>query len=331
VIVTLRAGADADTVRRELAALGLWTRRFEHDDAVCFLVEAHSSSVDARALGAIAGIESVATARSSHPLVDAQPRAVRVGRVIIGVGAPPVFMVGPCSVESEEQIRAAARRLAPLGAQFLRGGAFKPRTSPYEFQGRGAVALRWLRRAADDVGMHVVTEAMSAEDAPVVAEHADLVQVGSRNMHSYALLRAVGQTGRPVLLKRGMAATVEEWLNAAEYCLLHGAKSVVLCERGIRSFDPSTRNVLDLGAVALLAHVHRLPIVVDPSHGTGRRELVPALARAAMASGAAGLMLETHDSPGDALSDGPQALLPAQVATLLAELRPRATEVAAHA
>ena len=202
------------------------------------------------------------------------------------------------------------------GATMLRGGAFKPRTSPYSFQGHGPRALVWMRRAADSCGLGVVTEATSPEDVPAVAEIADLVQVGSRNMSSFGLLRAVGRAGKPVLLKRGMAATIEEWLLAGEHLLVHGAPAVIFCERGVRGFDGSTRNLLDLAAAALLAHVHKLPVIVDPSHATGRRDLVAPLALAAVAAGAAGILVETHDDPGAALSDGPQAISTTELAAL---------------
>ncbi len=317
MIVTLQSAADPAAVQRALAERGLWVRRLDGGDRVCFAVEPHSSSVTREALLGIAGVAAVAEAPSAHPLLDAQPPRVRVGAVEIGAGAPPVWMAGPCSVESEAQIREAAAALAPLGVRFLRGGAFKPRSSPYAFQGHGARALPWLRRAADEHGLAVVTEAMAPEEVPAVAAHADLVQVGSRNMQNFALLRAVGAARRPALLKRGMAATVEEWLLAGEYLLAHGASAVVFCERGLRGFDPATRNLLDLGAVALLAHVHRLPVICDPSHGAGRRELVGPLARAALAAGAHGLLIETHADPGRALSDGPQALRPHEFAALV--------------
>jgi 3-deoxy-7-phosphoheptulonate synthase len=235
----------------------------------------------------------------------------------------PVLMCGPCSVESQEQVSVIAAHLARLGVAFLRGGAFKPRTSPYAFQGHGAEALVWLRRAADAHRMQVVTEALAEADASIVAEHADVVQIGSRNMQNYALLKAVGRTQKPVLLKRGMAATLEEWLQAGEYLLAGGAPGVIFCERGIRGFDPSTRNLLDLGAVALLAHVHRLPVIVDPSHGVGRRDLVAPLAAAALAAGAAGVMIETHDDPAHALSDGPQAVPLADIGGLVTDLLQR--------
>ena len=319
-VITLREGADVALVVRTLVGLGLWVSPLrEQSDAATrqLLVHEYSAALPTDRLLRIDGVAGVAEHATAHPKLDAQPPVIEVGGHRIGSGEPPTWMAGPCSVESESQIVAQAARLGRLGVHFLRGGAFKPRTSPYAFAGHGRDALRWLRSAADAHGLKVVTEAMDTEEAAAVAEVADLVQVGSRNMHNYALLRAVGRTGRPVLLKRGMAATVEEWLLAAEHCLFHGAAGVVLCERGIRSFDSSTRNVLDLGAVALLAHVHRLPVVVDPSHGVGRRDLVVPLARAALAAGAAGILVETHDDPGSALSDGPQALPPEDLRALV--------------
>jgi 3-deoxy-7-phosphoheptulonate synthase len=322
MIVSLEHEADADVVRRALAAKGLWVAAVERahaGGAVHLVIAPYSAAVDAAEVARIPGVRTVSMEDSRHPRVDAQGPVVEAGGARIGTGRP-VFMCGPCSVESEEQIASLAARLSPMGVAFLRGGAFKPRTSPYAFQGHGEVALRWLRRAADAHGMRVVTEALSEGDAAVVAEYADLVQVGSRNMGNYALLKAVGRTGRPVLLKRAMAATVDEWLLAGEYLLVHGAKGVVFCERGIRGFDGVTRNLLDLGAVALLAHVHRLPVIVDPSHASGRRDLILPLARAALAAGAAGVMIETHEDPGRALSDGPQALVPDQLREVLATL-----------
>ncbi len=324
MLVTVKAGADPARVRTELAARGLWVEPLiDATGRTHFLIARHSAAVDAAGVAAIDGVDAVALAKEPNPLCARQGQGsepVRVGQVGFGRGAAPVLMAGPCSVESEVQVHAMAAQLAPLGARFLRGGAYKPRTSPYSFQGHGEPALRWLREAADAHGLLVVTEAMGAEEAALVARYADLVQIGSRNMHNYALLRVVAQAGKPVLLKRGMAATLEEWLGSAEYCLLHGAPQVIFCERGVRGFDDRTRNVLDLGAVALLAHVYGQPVIVDPSHGAGRRDLIAPLSRAALAAGAAGLMIETHDDPGRALSDGPQALTAAELAPLAAEL-----------
>lgn len=309
MIVTLHRDADVERVRRALSALGLWTTPFRGGGgARHLLVRPGSATIDAATLAGVDGVADVAESPSTHPRVDALPPEALVEGVRFAPDAPPVVIAGPCSVESREHVADVAARLSALGVRALRGGAFKPRTSPYEFQGRGAEALRFLRDAADASGMIVVSEALSEADAPLVAEHADLVQIGSRNMHASALLRAVGRLGRPVLLKRGMAATLEEWLHAAEYCLDAGAPSVVFCERGIRGFDVNTRNLLDLASVALLRHVHGLPVVVDPSHAVGRRDLIAPLARAAVAAGALGLLVEVHDRPGEALSDGPQAL-----------------------
>jgi 3-deoxy-7-phosphoheptulonate synthase len=320
MIVSLKAGADPAAVLGELVSRGLWVSHVERSvtpgGAVHYVIAPHSAAVGIDEIAEIEGISSVSTARSPHPLVDRLGPVVEVAGVVIGDGEP-VLMCGPCSVESEAQARAIAERLAPLGVRFLRGGAYKPRTSTYSFQGHGEPALAWLRSAADATGMKVVTEALSEASVPFVAEHADLVQLGSRNMQNYALLKAVGRAGKPVLLKRGMAATLDEWLASAEYVLAAGSPAVVFCERGIRGFDDSMRNLLDLGAVALLTHVHRLPVIVDPSHGAGRRDLIIPLARAALAAGAAGLMIETHDDPARALSDGPQAVPLASIAATL--------------
>lgn len=286
-----------------------------------FYVEPGSARVSASTLGAIEGVASVAREPSPHPMVDRQGPAVEVSGVAIDARSGPVLMAGPCSVESEAQIHGLAPRLAELGVTFLRGGAFKTRTSPYSFQGHGEAALRWLREAGDATGLRVVTEILGADQAPVLARHADLIQIGSRNMQNPALLAAAAAEGRPILLKRGMAATIEEWLLAGEYCLLNGADGVVFCERGIRSFDATTRNLLDLGAVALLAGVHGLPVIVDPSHATGRRDLLLPLSRAAVAAGAAGVMVETHPDPGQALSDASQALPLDEFAELAAAVR----------
>jgi len=322
MIVSLKRGAEVSKVLRELTARGLWVSSLQGsaDQPALLLVAPHSAQVDPAELGGIDGVAEVAVAKSAHPRVAAQPERLDIGGVPIGKGAPAVWMCGPCSIESEAHALETAQRLRPLGVTFLRGGAYKPRTSPYAFQGHGAVALGWMRRAADATGMKVVTEALGEEHVAPVAEHADMIQVGSRNMQSYALLKAIGRAAKPVLLKRGMAATLEEWLLAGEYLLASGAPSVVFCERGIRSFDATTRNLLDLGAVALLAHVYRQPIVVDPSHAAGRRDVIAPLARAALAAGASGLMIETHAEPGRALSDGPQAVPLTDLCRLLAEL-----------
>jgi 3-deoxy-7-phosphoheptulonate synthase len=322
MIVSLRSDADAARVQRELAARGLWVARVERDRAgraAHYVIAPWSARVDVDELARVEGVAGVTSSSSPWPLVEKQGPSVDVAGVRLG-GARKALLAGPCSIESEAHVRDVAARLAPLGVSFLRGGAFKPRTSPYAFHGHGEVALGWMRRAAEAHGLRVVTEVMSEADVPIVAEHAHLVQIGSRNMSNFALLHAVGRTGRAALLKRGMAATIEEWLLAGEHLLSSGASAVVFCERGVRSFDESTRNLLDVGAVALLAHVHGAPVIVDPSHGAGRRDLVLPLARAGLAAGAVGVMVEVHDDPASALSDGPQALAVAELARLAGEL-----------
>jgi 3-deoxy-7-phosphoheptulonate synthase len=232
---------------------------------------------------------------------------VRVGSVEIGAGEP-VVIAGPCSVESYDQLVATAEAVKSAGAVMLRGGAYKPRTSPYDFQGLGVEALELLRRVGEETGLPIVSEVLSTDDVELVADHVDMLQVGARNMQNFALLRRLGQVRKPVLLKRSPAATVKEWLLAAEYVLAGGNGQVVLCERGIRSYDPELRNTLDLAGMALARQLSHLPVIADPSHGTGRRDLIPAMSRAALAAGADGLIIEVHPDPANALSDGMQSL-----------------------
>jgi 3-deoxy-7-phosphoheptulonate synthase len=232
-----------------------------------------------------------------------------------------VLMAGPCSVENEEQILAVARALTTSGATVLRGGAFKPRTSPYAFQGLGQEGLALLSKAREQTGMAVVTEVLDPQAVGLVAEYADILQIGARNMQNYPLLRAAGRAGIPVLLKRGMSATVRELLLAAEYIVNEGEPRVILCERGLRTFDDHARNMLDLTAVVSVHELSHLPIIVDPSHGTGVRTKVPAMARAAVASGADGIMVEVHPDPPNSVSDAAQALHPDEFAELVVELR----------
>ncbi len=322
MILTLHEDADVAAAKRALADLGLQVGATERNErGIVHLVLASVGVAPAADLvRQIPEVATVGETTSAHPRVDAHGPIARVGTQTIST-LSPVLMSGPCAVESEAQIHRIAREIAKRGATFLRGGAFKPRTSPYSFQGCGRDALGWLRDAARENGMLAVTEVMSERDVEVVAEHAELLQIGTRNMYNYALLKAVGACGRAVLLKRSMSATIEEWLLAGEYLLAHGAASVVFCERGIRGFDNNTRNLLDLGAVALLSHTYRLPVIVDPSHAAGRRDLVLPLASAAFAAGAAGVMIETHDDPGNARSDGAQAIAPRALENLAPYLR----------
>lgn len=251
---------------------------------------------------------------------------VKVGTVDIGAWKL-VIIAGSCSVESREQLLEVARAAKRLGASLLRGGIFKPRTSPYEFQGLGEAGLRLLVEAREETGLPVLTEVLEPERVDLVAKYADMLQIGARNMQNFSLLRAVGKSKMPVLLKRGMMSTIDEWLQAAEYILLEGNPNVVLCERGIRTFEKATRNTLDLSAVPVLRKQTHLPILVDPSHATGSRDLVAPMARAAVAAGADGLMIETHHNPEAALSDSQQQLDLRQFASLMEELEPVAKAV----
>jgi 3-deoxy-7-phosphoheptulonate synthase len=256
------------------------------------------------------------TSREFHP----QDSVVPVNGIAVG-GKRLVIMAGPCAVEGREELLEAARAVKDAGAQMLRGGAFKPRTSPYSFQGLGEEGLRYLAAAREETGLAVVTEVMSPEQVPLVSTYADILQVGARNMQNYALLHAVGEAHRPVLLKRGMMSTIEEMLMSAEYILSHGNERVMLCERGIRTFEKYTRNTLDINAVPLLKQLSHLPVIVDPSHGTGKWELVAAVSRAAVAAGADGLLIEVHPHPSAAMSDGAQSLKPEPFAQLMLELK----------
>ncbi len=252
-------------------------------------------------------------ARASRTIVQL-PNGATFGGEVLAICA------GPCSVESREQIEATAQAVAASGANVLRGGAFKPRTSPYAFQGLGAEGLKLLRDAADRFGMSVVTEVLDPRDVALVAKHADMLQIGTRNMQNFTLLREVGDAHKPVLLKRGLSATIEEWLLAAEYLLVAGNADVVLCERGVRSFDSATRNLLDLASVPLVHSLSHLPVIVDPSHGTGLAKLVAPMAAAGLAAGADGLLVEVHPDPPAAASDGPQSLTFEQFEALMGRL-----------
>lgn len=269
------------------------------------------------------GVEKTVRITEKYKLVSRdfqmEDTIVDVGGVKIG-GDHLVIMAGPCAVESMEQLREAARCVKEGGAHFLRGGAFKPRTSPYDFQGLAEKGLEMLRTAADEQGLKVVTEIVDREDIDVIGKYSDVFQVGARNMQNFQLLKALGKASKPVLLKRGLAATISEWLNAAEYIMDGGNTNVILCERGIRTYETFTRNTLDLSAVAAVKELSHLPIIVDPSHGTGRWRMVRPMARAAVAAGADGLIIEVHPHPEAALSDGDQSLTPKNFNRLMSEL-----------
>ena len=277
------------------------------------------------------GVESVVPISRSYKLVSREARSersiVRVNDRVSFGGEQIAIAAGPCSVESREQLDLTAASVAKSGANILRGGAFKPRTSPYAFQGLGEEGLRYMREAADRTDLAVVTEVLDPRDVALVARYADILQIGARNMQNFTLLREVGGVRKPVLLKRGLAATIEEWLMAAEYIVAAGNHDVVLCERGIRSFDPATRNVLDLAAVPVVQGLTHLPVIVDPSHGTGVRALVAPMSLAAVAAGADGLIIEVHPNPAAAFSDGPQSLTLPNFEELMGRLRTLAAAV----
>ena len=245
---------------------------------------------------------------------------VSIGDVRVG-GEEVIVMAGPCSAESEAQVEATASAVKRAGAKILRGGAFKPRSSPYSFQGLGEEGLKMLRAASDRHDLKLITEVMEVSQIELIEKYADVLQVGARNMQNFSLLRELGHATKPVLLKRGISATIEEWLLSAEYVLAGGNRNVILCERGIRTFESYTRNTLDISAIPVVQQLSHLPVVVDPSHGTGRRDKVASMARAAVAAGADGLIIEVHCDPDHALSDGAQSMFPAQFERLMAELR----------
>jgi 3-deoxy-7-phosphoheptulonate synthase len=244
-----------------------------------------------------------------------------VDGAVIG-GDEFIVIAGPCSVESEKQILTTAAAVARAGAKLLRGGAFKPRTSPYDFQGMELEGLKLLRRAREETGLSIITEVMSDRDVELIAEYADILQIGARNMQNFALLKTLGKAGKPVMLKRGLSSTIKELLLSAEYVVSHGNPNVILCERGIRTFETVTRNTFDIGAVPVLNEMTHLPVILDPAHATGKSSLIPALARASVAVGADGLMVEVHPCPEEAFSDGPQSLTIEQFNQLMRDIDP---------
>jgi len=314
VIVTLNNGctvAEKAAVIRFVEGQGLRVHVGETGEATVVSVIGNYSSALVDGVRTMTGVESVSLDAPVYPLVALQskpgPSVVKVGDVAFGA-EPVVVIAGPCSVESGEQLKRVAHGVAGAGAVMLRGGAFKPRTSPYSFQGLGEEGLEFLAEARAETGLAVVSECVAPDDIETMNRYVDMLQIGARNMQNFRLLSAVGEQPNPVLLKRGMMSTIEELLLAAEYVVAAGNPRVVLCERGIRSFDNATRSTLDLAAVPVLKEKTSLPVIVDPSHAAGRRSLVPSLAAAGIAAGADGLIIEVHDRPEEALSDGAQSL-----------------------
>ena len=328
MIIVLRAGAsdeEVEDVCRRIVAMGYAPHTIRGTlRTVVGAIGDDRGKERLRALESLECVEAVTPILQPYKLASREvrhdPTEVRVGDVTIG-GKTIVVMAGPCSVESRSQLLETAERVKAAGAHVLRGGAFKPRTSPYAFQGLEEEGLKLLAEARRESGLPVVTEVMTIDKVDAVAEHADILQIGARNIQNFPLLRRVGEAGKPVLLKRGMATSIQEWLLSAEYVLSRGNPNVILCERGIRTFETTTRFTLDLNAVPVVKRLSHLPIVVDPSHGTGHWEYVEAMAMAGVAAGADGLIIEVHPRPDEALSDGPQSLKPERFVALMARVR----------
>jgi 3-deoxy-7-phosphoheptulonate synthase len=334
MIIVMRSGVSAEeveAVRRRIVEFGYQPHTIVGEfKTVVAAVGEERGKADLRLLEAMETVESVMPIQQPFKLASKEtrqaPSEVRVNGIAVG-GAKVVVMAGPCSVESEAQVLEVADAVKAAGASILRGGAFKPRTSPYAFQGLKEAGLKHLALARKHSGLPVVTEVLETESVELVAEYADILQIGARNIQNFTLLRRVGEMGKPVLLKRGMATSIQEFLLSAEYILSAGNPHVILCERGIRTFETTTRFTLDLNAVPVLKKLSHLPVVVDPSHGTGHWDLVAPMAKAAVACGADGLIIEVHPRPEEALSDGPQSLKPTKFAQLMRELKPVAEAV----
>ena len=334
MLVVMQHGAaqsEVDRVVKVITEMGYEARPMPGAQRTAIGIVGNDGRIDGSRLAALPGVVQIIHVTQPYKQVSREWRSEStVVTIAPGVtfGADEVpIIAGPCSVESARQIIEAAQMARDAGATALRGGAFKPRSSPYAFQGLGKKGLEFLDMARRETGLPVVTEAMDDEGAHLVAEYADCIQIGARNMQNYSLLKTVGRIGKPVLLKRGMAATITDLLLSAEYILAEGNEQVILCERGVRTFDPATRNMFDLTAIPTVHKLSHLPIIADPSHGTGIRDRVTPMARAAVAAGADGVIVEMHPHPDTALSDGAQSLHPDQLATLIQELRAVATAI----
>jgi 3-deoxy-7-phosphoheptulonate synthase len=327
VLVVMRQGATAEQVRGVVEAVearGFKAHAIPGAQRTAIGITGNKGALDAPVFESLPGVLEVIPVSHAYKLVSREVKredtVVRVGGVAVG-GDALVVAAGPCAVESREQALTIARAVKAAGAHLLRGGAFKPRTSPYSFQGLGEEGLKILAEAREDTGLPVVTEAVDIEGLELVERYADAIQIGARNMQNFSLLRRAGRARKPVLLKRGLSATLEEFLMSAEYILSEGNYEVILCERGVRTFSDFSRNTLDLAMVPAVKDISHLPILVDPSHGTGRRDKVAPLSRAAAAVGADGLIIEVHHDPNRALSDGPQSITPDMLDALMRDLR----------
>jgi 3-deoxy-7-phosphoheptulonate synthase len=334
MIVSMKRGASRaqiDAVCERIREFGYKIHSSEGEERVIIgAVGVGDVTACLESLQSMAGVEQAVRISAPYKFVSREYRAAKTripitdgfGRTIEVGGDEFVVMAGPCSVESEAQILASAEGVAASGARLLRGGAFKPRTSPYDFQGMEVEGLKLLAKARERTGLAIVTEIMSDRDVELVAEYADVLQVGARNMQNFTLLKALGKAGRPILLKRGMSSTIKELLMSAEYITAHGNPNIMLCERGIRTFETATRNTCDIAAVPVLNELTHLPVILDPSHATGKRSLVPALSRAAIAIGADGIIVEVHPQPEKAISDGAQSLHLPEFRKMMEDLRP---------
>jgi 3-deoxy-7-phosphoheptulonate synthase len=327
MLIVMDSAATAEDVRRVVEAvegLGLQAHPIPGAQRTAIGITGNRGAVESAAFENLPGVAEVIPVTAPYKLVSRETKredtVVSIGGVPVG-GAKVVVVAGPCAVESEKQALEIGRRVREGGATLYRGGAFKPRTSPYSFQGLGEAGLKILAKVRAETGLPIVTEVLDTETAELVAEYADCLQIGARNMQNFTLLKKIGRMRKPVLLKRGMSATIEEFLLSAEYLLSEGNYEVVLCERGVRTFANHTRNTLDLSVIPYVKRISHLPILVDPSHGTGKRLKVLPMSRAAIAAGSDGLLIEVHDHPEAALSDGPQALLPEMFAQLMEEVR----------
>lgn len=327
MIIVMRMGADAHevgTVIQRIRDLGYRPHVSSGTEKVIVGIIGNDRPVDPENFLSLSGVENVVPILKPYKLASREFKpedtVIRVNDSLIG-GHDVTFMAGPCSVESREQTFEIARRLRDMGVKIMRGGAFKPRTSPYAFQGMGEDALRILADVREELGMAIITEVMAPDEVAMVAQYADILQIGTRNMQNYRLLEEAGRQSKPVLIKRGMSSTIEELLLAAEYVLAQGNTQVMLCERGIRTFERATRSTFDLNAIPVLKSLTHLPVIADPSHGTGRWDLVAPVSLGAVAAGADGLIIEVHSHPEQALSDGAQSLRPDRCARLLEDVR----------
>jgi 3-deoxy-7-phosphoheptulonate synthase len=321
---------DIDNVERKLSQLGFKTHPIFGEVKTVIGAIGDKRNLNVQAILSMPGVEKLVPIMNPFKLASRElkqvPSVIDIDSVKIG-GAEIVVMAGPCAVENRDTFMQIARHVAEAGASILRGGVYKPRTSPYSFQGLEEEGLKIIDEARLETGLKIITEVVDTRDVELVAKHSDIIQIGARNMQNFRLLQEAGQSGKPVLLKRGFAATIEEWLMAAEYIMNAGNNNVILCERGIRTFENYTRNTIDISAIPVVKELSHLPIVADPSHSSGNWKYVPALSKGAIAAGADGLIIEVHNNPAVALSDGPQSLKPANFKKLMQELKPVAASV----